>query len=76
MFLQQMGIGYIFLPRYSTELNIAEHCFLKVKTVLKQERFLNIVSANLKVAIGQALQEITIHDLKEFCVATGCLNVQ
>jgi hypothetical protein len=47
-----------------------------VKTVLKQERFLNIVSANLKVAIGQALQEITIHDLKELCVATGCLNVQ
>ena len=69
-------ISYIFLPRYSPELNIAENCFLKVKTVLKQERFLNIVRANLKVAIGQALQEITIHDLKEFCVATGCLNVQ
>ena len=70
-------ISYIFvLPRYSPELNIAENCFLKVKTVLKQERFLNIVRANLKVAIGQALQEITIHDLKEFCFATGCLNVQ
>jgi transposase len=36
-FLQQMGVGYIFLPRYSPELNIAENCFLKVKTVLKQE---------------------------------------
>ena len=70
-----MGIGYIFLPRYSPELNIAENCFLKVKTVLKQERFLNIVRSNLKVAIGQNLQEITMHDLKEFCVATGCLNV-
>ena len=75
-FLQQMGVGHIILPRYSPELNITENCFLKVKTVLKQERFLNIVRANLKVAIGQALQEITIHDLKEFCVATGCLNVQ
>jgi transposase len=73
--LQQMGVGYIFLPRYSPELNIAENCFLKVKTVLKQERFLNIVRSNLKVAIGQNLQEITMHDLKEFCVATGCLNV-
>jgi hypothetical protein len=40
-----------------------------VKTVLKQEPFLNIVRSNLKAAIGQALQEITIHDLKEFCVA-------
>ena len=69
-------ISYIVLPRYSPELNIAVNCFLKVKTVLKQERFLNIVRANLKVAIGQALQEITIHDLKEFCVASGCLNVQ
>jgi uncharacterized sporulation protein YeaH/YhbH (DUF444 family) len=57
-------------------MNIAENCFLKVKTVLKQQRFLNIVRANLKVAIRQTLQEITIHDLKEFCVATGCLNVQ
>ena len=38
-FLQQMGIGYICLTRYSTELNIAENCFLKVKTVLKQEQF-------------------------------------
>ena len=75
-FLQQMGIGYIFLPRYSPELNIAENCFLKVKTVLKQERYSNIVRSNLNVAIGQALQEITINDLKEFCVATGCLNVQ
>jgi transposase len=75
-FLQQMGIGYICLTRYSTELNIAENCFLKVKTVLKQEQFLNIVRSNLNVAIGQALQEITINDLKEFCVATGCLNVQ
>ena len=75
-FFQQMGVGHMFLPRYSPELNIAENCFLKVKTVLKQERFLNIVRINLKVAIGQALQEITIHDLKEFCVAMGCLNVQ
>jgi transposase len=55
-FLQQMGVGYIFLPRYSPELNIAENCFLKVKTVLKQEWFLNIVRSNLKAAIGQALQ--------------------
>jgi hypothetical protein len=47
-----------------------------VKTVLKQERFLNIVSSNMNLAIGQALQEITINDLKEFCVATECLNVQ
>ena len=46
-------------------MNIAENCFLKVKTVLKQQRFLNIVRANLKVAIRQTLQEITIHDLKE-----------
>jgi hypothetical protein len=59
-----------------TSFHIAENCFLKVKTVLKQERFLNIVRSNLKVAIGQTLQEITIHDLKEFCVATGCLNAQ
>jgi uncharacterized sporulation protein YeaH/YhbH (DUF444 family) len=57
-------------------MNIAENCFLKVKTVLKQQRFLNSVRANLKVAIRQTLQEITIHDLNEFCVATGCLNVQ
>jgi transposase len=75
-FLQQMGIGYISLPRCSPELNIAENCFLKVKTVFKQERFSNIVRSNLNVAIGQALQEIIINDVKEFCVATGCLNVQ
>jgi hypothetical protein len=42
----------------------------RLQKLLKQERFLNIVSSNLNVAIGQALQEITIHHLKEFCVAT------
>jgi hypothetical protein len=54
-----------------------------VKTVLKQERFLNIVRTNLKVAIGHALQEITIHDLKEFCEnnfqqysVLGCIGVK
>ena len=74
-FLIQMGIGYIFLPRYSPELNIAENCFLKIKTLLRQERFFDVVRANLKVAIGQAAKEITVHDLKEFGKATGCLNV-
>ena len=54
--LEQMGVGQIVLPRYSSELNIAENCFLKVKTVLKQEGFLNIVRANLKVVIEKRSQ--------------------
>ena len=65
----------LFYPDTAQNWILLKIVFWKWK-LLKQERFLNIVSSNLNVAIGQALQEITIHDLKELCVATGCLNVQ
>ena len=74
-FLHRMGIEYIFLPRYSPELNIAENCFLKIKTILKQEKFTNLIRANLKVAITTAVNEISVRDIKAFCKATGYLNV-
>ena len=34
-FLYNQGVGYIFLPRYSPELNIAENCFMKVKSTFR-----------------------------------------
>lgn len=75
-FLDSIGVGYIFLPRYSPELNIAENCFGKIKAILKQERYRNIVEQNIKVAVSRATEEITVSDLKGFCVATRYLNVQ
>ena len=41
----------------------------------KQERFVELCKANLKVGIGQSISEITNRDIKGFYRYTGYLNV-
>ena len=44
------------------ELNIAEHCCLKIKTLLQQERLFRVIRSNLN--IGQAANERAIKGTK------------
>lgn len=74
-FFAMRGVEYAFLPTYSPDLNPAENCFHKIKTVLKQERFSSLVEQNLKLAIIQCISDIEQSDLIGFYRHTGYLNV-
>ncbi|XP_076085963.1 uncharacterized protein LOC143056700 [Mytilus galloprovincialis] len=74
-FFNMQGIDYGFLPVYSPDLNPIEICFSKIKTVIKQERFKELVSKNLKLAVIKAIQEINQSDIQGFYRHTGYFNV-
>ncbi|KAK3104846.1 hypothetical protein FSP39_011539 [Pinctada imbricata] len=74
-FLGRMGIELVFLPVYSPDLNPAEMCFSKIKTLLKDESYQNLVPANLKVAIGMAISEISVSNVKGYYRCTEYLQV-
>ena len=69
------GVEYDFLPTYSPDLNPTENCFMKIKTILTQDRFKDSVVQNLKLAIIDAIKEIKQSDLHGFYRYTGYLNV-
>lgn len=74
-FFNRMMVTYFFLPTYSPDLNPAERCFNKLKLLLKQQRYHDLVQNNLKVAVGNAIQELNAEDLCLFYKCTGCFNV-
>ena len=65
--LQQYNIQYSFTPKYSPDFNPVELCFSKLKTLMKTPRFKRIASSNLDLAIYEAVEEITLRDLGNFC---------
>jgi transposase len=74
-YLDNMGITLVFLPTYSPDLSPAEPCFMKVKTLLKQERFSTMMKANLKLAVSRALDDIHSSDMEGFYKATESFQV-
>ena len=74
-YLARMGIQYLFLPTYSPDLNPAENCFSKLKSVLKMERFQSVTQANVKVAVGKAMKEISTTDIEGYFRYTGYINM-
>lgn len=69
------GVQYGFLPVYSPDFNPVENCFLKLKKILSQEKYLPYLQVSLKFAITQALKEISSNDIRQFYRQTGYLNV-
>ena len=74
-FLDRMGIEYLFLPTYSPDLNPAENCFQKIKSLLKQERYQYVSNANLKVAVGNAISEITLNEIAGYYRGVNYLHL-
>ena len=69
------GVLVIFMPVYSPDFSPAEPVFMKVKTLLKQNRFQELILRNLKVAIGFAIQEVTASDMLQFYKNNGIFDV-
>lgn len=66
LFFGMQGVQYGFLPVYSPDFNPVENCFLKLKKILSQEKYLPYIHASLKFAITQALKEISLNDIRQF----------
>ncbi len=66
-FFDDYNISYIFLPRYSPDMNPVEACFLKMKTLLKQEYYQRLLADNLvAVAVLDTISDISLSDIHGF----------
>ena len=55
-YFNPQGNDLIFLPTYSPDFNLCEHCFNKIKRVLKQGQYYDVVKDNLKLAVTLAIK--------------------
>lgn len=74
-YLPVYGVDYLFLPAYSPDLNPAEQCFRKVKTLIKSDRLIDLMHQCLKVAVFTAFSEISARDTRSFFQATEIINL-
>ena len=64
--LEEQGIYVIFTPFYSSELNVTEYVFNKLKVVLKQAQYRDMMFRNIHAAIFAALNEVSEQDMIGF----------
>ena len=74
-YFNPQGITLIFLPTYSPDFNPCENCFNKIKLVLKQAQYYDLVKDNLKLAVTLAIRKLCPSDLLEFFKGTETLNI-
>ena len=66
-YFEDYDIQYVFLPKYSPDLNPVEKCFSKMKTLLKQGYYQALLSeSHVEVAVLGAVGEITMADIYQF----------
>ena len=65
IFLLENGIELIYTPVYSPDVNPIEMCFNRIKTSLNQD-FLELVHFNLKLAGANAVETLTMNDMRGF----------
>ncbi|XP_070560273.1 uncharacterized protein [Ptychodera flava] len=72
--LAAQDIDCVFTPKYSPDMNPAENCFSKIKKLLPQPYYTNLIHRNLHVAIHDAVAEITGGDTRGYFRQLGYLN--
>lgn len=72
--LEVRGIDVVYTPKYSPDMNPVEECFSKIKSVIKQPSYNDIVHTNLYTAIYSATKSILSGDMHSFFRHTGYLN--
>jgi transposase len=70
--LAEHGIQYTFTPHYSPDFNPVENCFGKLKEILKQSRYAQLLGESVEVAVLEAAQNITCGDILSFFRHTRC----
>ncbi|XP_031552128.1 uncharacterized protein LOC116289370 [Actinia tenebrosa] len=69
-YLADMGIELIYTPSYSPDLNPVEFCFNKVKGLLNG-RLVDNVKNDLKLAVMEAVEDISSSDARKFYLSTS-----
>lgn len=69
--LDDMGCIVVYLPTYSPEFNPAQYVFNKLKKVLRQFEYRELLKDSLHVAFHEALKQVTPQDMKGFVNHTG-----
>ena len=66
-YFEDFNITYMFLPRYSPDMNPVESCFMKMKILLKQTYYQNLLANNfVSLAIHDTISEISLGDIRGF----------
>ena len=71
LFLDNLGVEYIFTPKYSPEMNPAEFAFNYIKAVLRKPEYTDMVHKNLEYAIFHVLNGITSASAAGFLKIAG-----
>ena len=74
-FLKQHGIELVYLPPYSPQFNPCENAFNKVKIILKDEEYAELIRFDVKTAVLRCFMEVTAADCIGFYNHTGYLSV-
>ena len=75
LFLDRLGIEYIFTPTYSPNLNPVEHCFQHIKTLFKTRHIARMACNNLEYTIKHCLNSVTPSDCKGYYNHVGFMQV-
>ncbi len=73
-FLNELNVELVYMPCYSPDFNPAEYVFGKIKTLMKY-RLWDLTNANLIESLYNAVNSITLGDMREFFRVTGYLQV-
>lgn len=72
--LEMQGIDVIYTPKYSPDMNPVEECFSKIKSVIRQPIYGDIVQANLSHGIYSATKSVSSGDMHSFFRHTGYIQ--
>ena len=72
--LEMQGIDVIYTPKYSPDMNPVEECFSKIKSVIRQPTYGDIVQANLSHGIYSATKSVSSGDMHSFFRHTGYIQ--
>ena len=74
-FFNNIGVKFIFLPKYSPDMNPVEFAFNFIRTMLKSDEFAPVARDNLRLAILKVLDTLSLTDIHGFYQKVGYINV-
>ncbi|MCG7882407.1 MAG: transposase [Candidatus Thiodiazotropha endolucinida] len=74
LFLDRLGIEYIFTPVYAPDLNPVELCFQHIKTMFKTEQMRRLAKDNLDYAIMHCVNTVSPADCRGYFKHVGFLR--
>ena len=75
IFLNNIGVEYIYLPKYSPDMNPVEFSFNYIRTMLKSDRFAPLANDNLQYAILKVLDTISQDAITGFFSKVGYIEI-